>query len=196
MDYLANTGVSRIVLCVGYMSEMMAAALGSSYRSMELCYSREGRPLGTGGALRLALPLLQTDPMIVMNGDTYCALDLPGMLAAHHERNAEISIAVTSVSDVSRYGKVSINHRGQIIRFEEKGHHQGSGYINTGVYAINQSVIKSIVAAQAVSLETAVFPELAGSGLYAFETDAAFIDIGIPADYSRAEQFLLDHHTS
>ncbi|CAK0749174.1 D-glycero-alpha-D-manno-heptose 1-phosphate guanylyltransferase [Gammaproteobacteria bacterium] len=190
MDQIADAGISRVILCVGYMEAMMKTVLGSCYRSMELLYSTEQYPLGTGGALRLALSLLQTDSVIVMNGDSFCDLDLSEMFTVHKTRSAKLSIAVTSIDDVGRYGKVSMNSLGQITKFEEKGCYSGDGYINSGIYVINQEIIiKMIPAEQSVSLEKTIFPTMIDYGLYGFLTQGKFIDIGIPVDYFRAQNF-------
>ena len=58
LDRLSTVGFRRVVLCTGYMAEVIEAALGHTYRGMELVYSREAIPLGTAGALRLALPAM------------------------------------------------------------------------------------------------------------------------------------------
>lgn len=196
MDRLADTGISRVILCTGYMGEMIENLLGRSYRSMEIHYSLEQEPMGTGGALKLALPLLQNDPVIVMNGDSFCEVDLAKMIFTHQEKKVQASIAVISVADVSRYGNLFIDDQGKIIRFEEKGLRKGKGQINAGTYIINREVITEIPSNQSISLETAIFPKLAGHGLYGFITGGKFIDIGVPEDYFYAQQFFAGTMTS
>ena len=76
LNQLAAAGIRHVVLCTGYMGQMVREAFGSKYRTMTLEYSLEPAPIGTAGALRLALPLLRSDPVLVMNGDSYCEADL------------------------------------------------------------------------------------------------------------------------
>ena len=72
LDQLAAAGVRDVVLCTGYMGEQVRSAFGDSYGGMCLSYSQESSPLGTAGALRLALPLFKSSSVLVMNGDSFC----------------------------------------------------------------------------------------------------------------------------
>lgn len=189
LDRLADAGVGRVVLCTGYMAELVRAELGCEYRGIELFYTEEATPLGTGGALRLALPLLDSSSILVMNGDSYCNADLSLFTEQHITSGSKASILLTTVDDTNRYGAVEISQDNSVIRFEEKGGRQGSGLINAGIYLLDRSVIESISARNAVSLERDVFPTLVGRGLYAFPQSCRFIDIGVPADYYAASTF-------
>ncbi len=72
LEHLAGQGLRDVVLCVGYGSEQVEAVFGRSYAGLRLAYSCEPAPLGTAGAVRLALPMLESDPVLVMNGDSFC----------------------------------------------------------------------------------------------------------------------------
>src|SRR5574341_81084 len=84
--------VTAVVLCIGYLGAQVRARFGDSYRSLQLLYSQELSPLGTAGALRLALPLFHSDVVLVMNGDSVCAVDLKTVWAWHCDRNAEATM--------------------------------------------------------------------------------------------------------
>ncbi len=58
LDQLAAAGVRNVVICTGYLGERVRAIFGNSYGEMQLHYSQESSPMGTAGALRLALPKL------------------------------------------------------------------------------------------------------------------------------------------
>src|ERR671910_3457055 len=83
LDQLSTAGCSRVVLCTGHLGEQIERAFDKRYRNLQISYSRETRPLGTGGALRLALPDLLSDPVLVMNGDSFCATDLTSVRDWH-----------------------------------------------------------------------------------------------------------------
>lgn len=189
LDQLSDAGVSRVVLCTGYMAALVSTTLGSHYHGMELLYSEETTPLGTGGAIRLALPLIANFPVLVMNGDSFCDVDLPSLLQQHKATGAKASLALAQVSKVSRYGAVEVAADNSIIRFEEKGCRQGSGLINAGIYLLANSVVESIPPQKAVSLEREIFSDLIDQGLYGFVQQGRFIDIGIPSDYQAASSF-------
>lgn len=192
LDRLAEVSLKRVVLCTGYMAELVQYIFGSSYREMELLYSREEMPLGTGGALRLALPFMTSDPILVMNGDSFCDADLALFDSKHYTAMAKASLVLTQVPDVSRYGAVEANESGLVTSFIEKGARQGSGLINAGIYLLKREIIASIPEGRNVSLEQDVFPKLIGTDLYGFLQGSRFIDIGVPDDYLAARHFLAE----
>ena len=188
LDQLLNAGSSRVVLCTGHLGEQIEQAFGKRYRKLQISYSRETRPLGTGGALRLALPHLLSDPVLVMNGDSFCATDLTGLWAWHCNRGSQATMLLAEASNTERYGSVKIDFDGTVTQFVEKKQ-GGSGSINAGVYLLSRQVIRSIAVGTAVSLEHDVFPTLINHGLYGYRQSGPFLDIGTPEDFAAAEQF-------
>lgn len=188
LDQVTAAGVCRIVLCTGYMAGAVSDLVGSRYGNAVVHYSVEGEPLGTGGALRLALPLL-SDPVLVMNGDSYCEADLSGFAAMHASRQAAVSIALAEVDDINRYGAVQLDVEGVVSAFEEKGGRSGRGMINAGIYLLTRATVAGIPPHATVSLERDIFPELIGNGLYGYTRTGRFIDIGVPDDYRAATRF-------
>ena len=161
-------------------------------KGMRLSYSREPAPLGTGGALRHALGQLRSDPVLVLNGDSYFDADLSGFVRLFEDRRTEAALLRSQVPDVGRYGQVHVAEDGRVLRFEEKGAATGPGSINAGIYLFAADVLRAIPAGRAVSLEKEVFPSLIGHGLCAFSQRGKFIDIGTPESYGEAEAFFGD----
>src|SRR5579859_5426248 len=83
LDRLVEAGIPETVLLVGYRGNLVQQEFGDSHRGMRLSYSFETELLGTGGAVRLALPMLQSKTIFLMNGDSYCDLDLRAFLEFH-----------------------------------------------------------------------------------------------------------------
>jgi NDP-sugar pyrophosphorylase family protein len=193
LDQLADAGIGKVVLCTGYMAGLVSTTLGSHYRGMELQYSEESAPLGTGGAVRLALPLISNSPVLVINGDSFCEVDLTSFVQQHKVAAAKASLVLAQVNDISRYGSVDLAADSTINRFDEKGGRQGQGLINAGIYLLEQLVIATMPENKAVSLERDLFPSLIGQGLFGFTQSGKFIDIGIPADYHAASSFFGVH---
>jgi NDP-sugar pyrophosphorylase family protein len=189
LDHLAHTRVKSTVLCTGYLGEQISDRFGSHYRGVEVIYSRENQPLGTGGSLRLALPQLKSDPVLVLNGDSFFAADLRAFWDWHHERGANASMLLTRVADSGRYGSVEINDHEQVIEFREKGGIAGPNWVNSGVYLLSRSLIASLEENMYSSLEYDLFPRLIGRALYGRRTYARFLDIGTPEDYASAAAF-------
>ncbi len=189
LDQLAAEGVQEVVFCIGYMAALVEETLGARHQSIRLTYSRENEPLGTGGALRRALPLFSSDPVLVMNGDSFMEVDLPGYLRWFLERGAEASLVLARVPDTDRFGRVATDEKERVLGFEEKGAHPGPGWINAGIYLLKKKILQSIPAGTPFSLERELFPRLLGGQLYAFRSEGRFIDIGTPESYCAAQAF-------
>ncbi len=189
LDQLSSAGAREVILCTGYMGDRVQEVYGDVYKSLYLLYSREDEPLDTGGALRLALPLLKSDSVLVMNGDSYIRTDLSCYMDWFFQVDRRAAILLTRVSDTRRYGMVKVEKDETILAFEEKGVGGGPGWINAGVYFVKTSLLKSIPVGKAFSLEREFFPSLVGKGLFGYQCKGRFIDIGTPESYIRAEKF-------
>ena len=189
LDQLAAAGFREVVLCVGWHAEEVERALGGAHGPLRLRYSREPAPLGTAGALRLALPMLSGEQVLVMNGDSYCGADLAAAWRWHRDQAAEATLLLVEVPDTTRYGRVELDADGRICRFVEKQHATGTGWINAGIYLLARSRVQRIAAATPLSLEHDSFPAWVGHGLFALRTRARFLDIGTPRSYAAASAF-------
>ncbi len=189
MDQLIGVGFRQVILCTGYKGEQIRETFGETYNGLDIQYSQEPEPLGTGGALRFALPLINTESAFVTNGDSYVNCNLKDFLAWYFENDFKASLILSCLSDTTRYGRVKADANGLITKFEEKGVKYGSGWVNAGIYIFNRDLLKSIPSGQVFSLEREFFPSLIDKGLYGFRCEEEFIDIGTPESYARAEEF-------
>ena len=190
LDQLKHAGCAKVVLCTGHLGNQVESALGRGYQDMTLAYSRESSPLGTGGAVALALPLVESDPFLVLNGDSYIQADLPGFAAWFADRPAQAALLLAQVADRERYGGVDLAPDGRILRFFEKGK-ASAGFINAGTYLLRREAIAAAPRTEQFSLEYALFPELVRrGGLWGWPGAEAFIDIGTPESYAAAETVL------
>lgn len=187
LDQLIDSGISRVVLCAGYQADYVRTGLGHFYRGVELVYSVEDCPLGTGGALRHASGLMTGDTVLVLNGDSYCQCSLKAFADRWAASGARAGLALARVDEVSRFGAVVIDAAGLVESFAEKGGQSGPGLINAGLYLLPAELIREIPAGLAVSLEREVIPQIIADGLFGYQCAGSFIDIGIPAEYQRAQ---------
>jgi NDP-sugar pyrophosphorylase family protein len=188
LDQLVEAGVQDVVLLTGHLGHQVQGAFGSSYRGLRLAYSQESSPLGTAGALRLALPQLASSSVLVMNGDSYCGADLRAFWEWRSARAVDAALVLTQVPNVDRFGCVQADEAGHVLRFVEKGGAHRPGWINAGIYALSRELLADIPEGRAVSLEHECFPAWLGR-LGAWRSNAAFLDIGIPESYVAAEAF-------
>ena len=189
LDQLASADLRKAVVCCGYMAEQIKDYFGPSYKTLSLVYSIENCPLGTGGAVRLAIPHISSDIALVANGDSFIEVDIKEYVKWFRTQSSPVSLVLTEVPDASRYGKVRINEQNIIESFEEKCHTPEEGFINAGVYLMTKELIVSIPEGRFYSLENELFPQLAGMSLAGFRCRGRFIDIGTPRSYERAKVF-------
>lgn len=180
---LVRHGITDIILSVGYLYEKIVAHFGNgSDFNSTITYCIEPEPLGTGGAVREALLLADSDDVLVMNGDTFVAVDITRLVSLHASLQPVATMAVIPLDDASRYGAVNVSPTGIVTAFAEKKN-ASPALINSGIYVLNRKLITSIPPGR-VSLETEVLPLLVGTGLLAAQIqDVPFIDIGIPDAY-------------
>jgi D-glycero-alpha-D-manno-heptose 1-phosphate guanylyltransferase len=186
LDDLITAGFTSAILAVGYRYEVIRDYFGENYNSLSLAYSIEREPLGTGGAIALALKQIAGSQCFVVNGDTYLELDYKAMLASHLEAKSILTLAVLEVPDANRYGAIDIEEN-RIRFFFEKGR-AGPGIINGGVYLLSPDLFSSYNFPASFSFETdLLMPHVHELRPLAFLTTGLFIDIGVPEDYNRAQ---------
>lgn len=192
LDQLIAAGFHSVILCTGYSAHMIAEIFGTQYKELNIRYSHEPAPLGTGGALRYALPIVEKEIILVMNGDSFMDIGISGFLEWHLRRNHKASMVLTKMEDADCFGKVDLDEQNRITCFQEKTQNVGWGWVNAGIYLLRKTIVASIPPGKKYSLETDYFPSLAGEGLCGYKSDGRFIDIGTPECYSRAGQFLAE----
>jgi NDP-sugar pyrophosphorylase family protein len=188
LDQLSILEIRSVIICSGYKGEMIFETFRYRYKDIELIYSQEQNPLGTAGALRLALEHCSAEYLMVMNGDSFCDADIASFLKWHYLKQADCSILLAYMPNTMRFGSVKTDEEGKIEAFEEKGQ-AGSGWINAGVYIIRREIIALLPVNRMVSLEKEVFPHLTGNRFYGYKSYGSFIDIGTPASYRQANEF-------
>jgi len=183
-------GIKKAVICTGYMSETVDAVVKKYDGPISVVCSLEEVPLGTGGAIKNALTLVETDYFMLMNGDSF--LDLDGKEFLQNISDAKAVMALAKVDDVSRYGAVVLAKDKKISSFSEKGENSGEGLINAGISLINKALFKKYCPDKLnFSIETEVFPSLVEANeLLGFTQCGTFIDIGVPEAYHKAAQII------
>jgi D-glycero-alpha-D-manno-heptose 1-phosphate guanylyltransferase len=186
LDRLIDAGCDRVILSVGHLRHVIMEAFQDHYHDVPIVYAIEETPLGTGGAIRLALNQAREASVLVLNGDTYLHADFQAMLACHHCGGRPMTMAVAEVEDMARYGGVDIEG-GHVTSFIEKGQ-RGRGWINAGGYVLARNFPWPDELAPKFSFETDVLsPLLPAIRPTAFRCPGYFLDIGIPEDLDRAQ---------
>jgi mannose-1-phosphate guanylyltransferase len=149
---LKRHGARRVILAVGYQRDAIRTHFGPESTGLDLEYSVEASPLGTGGALRNAADLVEADDVLIMNGDSYTDADLCQFLASYRESGADVSLLVVPADGRSDCGSVGVDANGRLTDFQEKSGEQR--YVNAGVYLTRAGLLLEIPEGRQVSLET------------------------------------------
>ena len=185
LDWLRRHDVDDVVMSCGHLALGVRNVLGDgSAYGVRLRYVEEPRPLGTGGALKYAEPLLD-ERFLMLNGDVLSDIDVSAQLARHEAAGARATLTLTPVPDPSAYGLVHTAADGQVTAFVEKPAPDeiDARTINAGVYVLERDVLGLLESGESASIERDVFPRLVGEGLYAHVGDGYWRDIGTPAGY-------------
>jgi len=190
LDNLVKEEISKVIISVGYLKDHIISYFGYSYDSLKIEYAIETNPLGTGGAIKSALNQTINNEVFVVNGDTFFNPNLKEMEQLHFKSGADITLAVKYLENTSRYGKVLTDNNGRITEFKEKNSAEDDGCINGGIYLINRRIIDDFHS-EKFSVENDIFSTSCKKlHLQAFQSDAFFLDIGIPDDYNLAQALI------
>jgi NDP-sugar pyrophosphorylase family protein len=189
---LHRNGFNRAILAVGYQQEVIHSYFGEGSFGLQLVYSAESYPLGTGGALRNAADLIESENVLIMNGDSYTEVDLSKFLAEFREAKADASMVVVPADGRSDCGFVLINEDGKLSSFEEKQAPVHAPYVNAGVYILSRQMLYEIPAGVQISLERSLLPRWLQQGRYikGFIYSGRCTDIGTPERYRDAQSIL------
>ena len=182
---------SRVVLSVGYKHEVIRSYFGEKAFGLELVYSVETAPLGTGGALAQAAGEITTDSALVMNGDSYAEVDLGRLALTHSGSHADATIVVIAETRTDA-GSVQLSEDGRVTAFAEKSPVLNTRYQSAGIYMFKKTLCSSISSTGKISLEEQLFPEWLANGkrIEGFVFSGGCIDIGTPERYSKAQNLL------
>jgi NDP-sugar pyrophosphorylase family protein len=195
LDLLASVGVHEVVFAVAYHPDKIEAVFGDGRAlGMKIHYAVEEAPLGTGGAVKNAEPLLD-DRTIVFNGDVLTDVRLADVLAGHRASRAGATILLAPVPNPAAYGLVETDGAGRVLRFIEKPDPDQitTDTINAGIYVLETSVLELMPSGVNHSIERAFFPALLARGdrVFAHTHRGYWIDIGTPEKYRQVHRDIL-----
>lgn len=191
LDYLILQGIHEATLAIGYKGGAIEEHFQNRYRTLAIRYSQEKVPLGTGGAIRQALGTTASDPVFVMNGDSFVQADFRRMETEYRLAGSAMTMVIKHVDDTSRYGKVNVES-GLVCSFEP-GERGNAGYINAGLYLVARTLFDGFELPETFSFERDfLMRRVKGLRPRAFTVEGYFIDIGVADDYERAQKELPD----
>ncbi|HYL23127.1 MAG TPA: sugar phosphate nucleotidyltransferase [Burkholderiales bacterium] len=188
VDELLAQGFRRLVLCTGYGAEQIQRHF-SRRLDAEFLFSAEPQPLGTGGAVRHALPLVHADIFVVANGDSFCRVEYADLFRLHERTRAAASVVLTPATGRTDVGFAEVAADGRVVSFNEK--RASTPLVNAGIYVFARPFIERQPAGAAFSLERELLPQAIGAGTcYGHVVPGPLVDIGTPERYRAAQRLL------
>jgi D-glycero-alpha-D-manno-heptose 1-phosphate guanylyltransferase len=192
LDSSKKQGITKFIFALGHKSDQIESFVKKSLPDGSYIFSIEEEPLGTGGALYKACGLAAGPNVIVLNADTFFGILYSNLTIIHELRKAECTLALKPMKAFDRYGSVEIEKQ-VVTGFSEKKYHK-DGLINGGVYALSVAAFLQKSFPVNFSFERDYLEKNYRNGKFlALVSDAYFIDIGIPEDYQRAQEELVEH---
>ena len=149
IKYLKKFGVSEVIICSGYKTEMIENYLNNKKLGVKITFSIETTPLGTGGAIKKAGKKISEKSFIVINGDVITNMDLKKLLKKEN--------SIASIQLKTKFGILQTNDD-KIIKFDEKKEIENL-WMNAGVYHLKKSTLKDLP--NIGDIEKTLFPNYA-----------------------------------
>lgn len=192
MEYANRFGFRRFILCLGYKADIVKEYYSGRIFPWQILYSEEKKSLGTGGALRNAEPLIQSEQFLVMNGDSFCSLDLKSFLSFHVSKSALLSIALANNTTADKnFGEIAFDKDYRIISFRERESPAVGRLVNSGIYFMNKRIFNCMGEKNIFSLEYDLLPRILNEKCYTYSEHIDLIDLGTPGGYKKAKEFFI-----
>jgi MurNAc alpha-1-phosphate uridylyltransferase len=189
LELLKNQGVDRVVLCIGHFGDQIMAAVGDGRAfGLAVSYSFDGRELlGTGGALKKALPLLG-DTFFVLFGDSYVPCLFAPIQSAYDA--AQRPALMTVLRNENRWDKSNVLYiNGELIAYDKQSPRPDMSHIDFGLYILSRNVF-SAFAEHRIDLADICRELSKNRQLAAFEVSGRFYEVGSPRGIRDTEEFL------
>lgn len=187
IQYLNKNGVNKFIFSLGYLSDQIIDFIKSNFETLDYDYVIDPFPLGTGGAIRLAIDKCKENSVLIVNADTFFNVDLKEMNSFHQNNNSNCTFALKPLTNYDRYGTVEIDNNMKITNFIEKKTTE-KGLINGGYIILNKNyLIDKFNINIEFSFEKDFIEKYFNEiNSYGYVSNEYFIDIGIPEDYYKA----------
>jgi D-glycero-alpha-D-manno-heptose 1-phosphate guanylyltransferase len=188
IDYYNAQGIEKFILSLGYRHAVISSWAKEYYPALTIEYAIENEPLGTGGAIQLAVEKTKEKDVLILNGDTLFKTELETLAAFHTKNASACTLSLKPMKNFERYGVVETDEDGLIQSFKEKQYYQ-QGLINGGVYLLNTGRFRQQKRPSAFSFEKDYLERFfSAMPMYGCVQDGYFIDIGVPEDFERAQE--------
>jgi len=192
LEHLAKQGLKRIILCTGHQAQEVEKFYTTNKFGLDIVFSRENEPLGTGGAIKNTKGLIQNNPFFALNGDCFCPIDYRKFLDFYYQKQAVMALVLSQMKDLKDFGTISVDEAFRIVSFNEKTDQRNASvvYGNAGIYCFNKDVFSLMPKENSFSIEYDFFAKIPVKEFFGFVVGQEFIDIGTPDRLEHARQML------
>jgi len=187
LDSFIDAGFYRFYISTHYLSDMVKEYFGDGSRwGVDIQYTHEDQPLGTGGALGLLPDDLPSEPMIMMNGDILTKVNFERLLDYHQESQADATICVRQHEYQVPYGVVQANDL-EIQSIDEKP--ISRYYVNAGIYVLNPDVVRQVKEGEVIDMPSLLNSQIEKqSKIMMYPLDEYWLDVGRMSEFEQAQQ--------
>jgi MurNAc alpha-1-phosphate uridylyltransferase len=189
LRYLRTQGIARVVLCVGHLGDQIEAVVGGGADfGLQITYSFDGpKLLGTGGALRQALPLLGGH-FFVLYGDSFLPVDF-GLIQQAFVASGRAGL-MTVLRNRDRWDKSNVLFlNGQLVEYNKYAPRPDMEYIDYGLGILTENTLKDYLSDQVIDLADVYHRLSSGGQLAGYEVFTRFYEIGSLAGLREAEDY-------
>lgn len=182
---LRDLGFKKVVLCVGYLAELIQAVCGDGKKyGLEIVYSHEESPLGTAGPLGFIKDL--SDPCIIMNGDLLTTLNFRKMVQCHIDSGSDMTLGLYEREVKIDFGVIQKDNDGEFTGYLEKPTYNYQ--VSMGVNVLGRKAIGMIMPGEYLDLPDLTLKlHKSGNHIQCFQEDCFWLDIGRMDDYALAQ---------
>jgi NDP-sugar pyrophosphorylase family protein len=190
LDQLADADVSRVVICAGHLGDRIEELARARRQGPPIEISRDDWPMGSGGALRRALPYLDgSSTVLVAHGDTYVDTDLSAFRDWGERQPYDAALLVNRVENCASFDTLELDLSGTILSMHPPRGVRRPGWVAAGISLLPRSWIESLPEDIPLSLEHDILPYWIERGIGGYCVRAPFLDLGEPEHLPQAHHF-------
>ncbi|MEO8483359.1 MAG: NDP-sugar synthase [Acidobacteriota bacterium] len=188
--WLRSQGITDIVMNLHHRPESLTSIVGDgTHLGVRVRYSWEQPALGSAGGPRHALPLLDADPFLIVNGDTLCEMALQPLIDAHAASDADVTMAVVPNPAPERYNGIAVDAEGRVRAFVQRGRLAAGTWHYIGVQVAHARVFAALPDGIVTETVSGLYPEMVAArpgSVATYPTETTFVDVGTPRTYLSA----------
>ena len=189
LAWLERQCVRDLVLNLHHRPETIAAVVGDgTHLGVRVRYTWEQPVLGSAGGPRRALPLIDAETFLIVNGDTLSDVDLAAMYDAHQRSGAEVTMAVVPNPAPDHYNGMAIDDDGVVLGFVPKGEAAGTWHF-IGIQIVSRRIFEPLADGVPAETVAGLYRDIVRQSpgrIHALPVQTTFLDVGTPRDYLAA----------